>query len=59
MTDDMDNDGSIEIGDLSEDDIGHILTIIATDGYYNKLRCKVSAQHGREFWVLKDTPVDL
>ena len=36
MTDDMDNDGSIEIGDLSEDDIGHILTIIATDGYYKQ-----------------------
>ena len=36
MTDDMDNDGSTEIGDLSEDDIGHILTIIATDGYYKQ-----------------------
>tara|TARA_B100000003_G_scaffold151205_1_gene136452 strand:+ start:4568 stop:4825 length:258 start_codon:yes stop_codon:yes gene_type:complete len=36
MTDGMDNDGSIEIGDLSEDDIGHILTIIATDGYYKQ-----------------------
>jgi len=36
MPDDMDNDGSTEIGDLSEDDIGHILTIIATDGYYKQ-----------------------
>ena len=25
-----------EIGDLSEEDIGHILTIIATDGYYKQ-----------------------
>ena len=25
-----------ETGDLSEEDIGHILTIIATDGYYKQ-----------------------
>ena len=27
---------SAEIEDLSEEDIGHILTIIATDGYYKQ-----------------------
>ena len=30
------NDGITDDGDLTEEDIGNILTIIATDGYYKQ-----------------------
>ena len=42
---------SAEIDDLSEEDIGHILTIIATDGYYKQAEIvKVSCPAcGEEF----------
>ena len=36
MEDNEDAPASTEIGDLSEEDIGHILTIITTDGYYKQ-----------------------
>ena len=36
MEDEEKEPTNTEIGDLSEEDIGHILTIIATDGYYKQ-----------------------
>ena len=30
------NENKIEHGDLTEEDIGNILTVIATDGYYKQ-----------------------
>ena len=36
MEDEEGQSNNTEIGDLSEEDIGHIMTIIATDGYYKQ-----------------------
>ena len=51
MTNDEDEQRSSDVGDLSEEDIGHIMTIIATDGYYKQAEIvKVSCPAcGEEF----------
>ena len=51
MTNDEDEHRSSDVGDLSEEDIGHIMTIIATDGYYKQAEIvKVSCPAcGEEF----------
>ena len=51
MTSSEDGQGNTDVGDLSEEDIGHIMTIIATDGYYKQAEIvKVSCPAcGEEF----------
>ena len=51
MTSNEDEQRSSDVGDLSEEDIGHIMTIIATDGYYKQAEIvKVSCTAcGEEF----------
>lgn len=51
MTSNEDEQRSSDVGDLSEEDIGHIMTIIATDGYYKQAEIvKVSCPAcGEEF----------
>tara|TARA_B100000676_G_C17685599_1_gene633618 strand:- start:66 stop:323 length:258 start_codon:yes stop_codon:yes gene_type:complete len=51
MTNDEHEQGTTDAGDLSEEDIGHIMTIIATDGYYKQAEIvKVSCPAcGEEF----------
>ena len=51
MTNDEHEQGTTDAGDLSEEDIGHIMTIIATDGYYKQAKIvKVSCPAcGEEF----------
>ena len=51
MTSNEDGGENIDVGDLSEEDIGHIMTIIATDGYYKQAEIvKVSCPAcGEEF----------
>ena len=51
MTNDEHEQGTTDGGDLSEEDIGHIMTIIATDGYYKQAEIvKVSCPAcGEEF----------
>ena len=51
MTNDDHEQGTTDAGDLSEEDIGHIMTIIATDGYYKQAEIvKVSCPAcGEEF----------
>ena len=51
MTNDEHQQGTTDAGDLSEEDIGHIMTIIATDGYYKQAEIvKVSCPAcGEEF----------
>ena len=51
MTNDEDEQRSSDVGDLTEEDIGHIMTIIATDGYYKQAEIvKVSCPAcGEEF----------
>ena len=51
MTNDEHEQGTTDAGDLSEEDIGHIMTIIATDGYYKQTEIvKVSCPAcGEEF----------
>ena len=51
MTNDEHEQGTTDVGDLSEEDIGHIMTIIATDGYYKQAEIvKVSCPAcGEEF----------
>ena len=51
MTNSEDGQGNTDVGDLSEEDIGHIMTIIATDGYYRQAEIvKVSCPAcGEEF----------
>ena len=51
MTNDEYEQGTTDAGDLSEEDIGHIMTIIATDGYYKQAEIvKVSCPAcGEEF----------
>ena len=61
MEDNEDAPASTEIGDLSEEDIGHILTIIATDGYYKQAEIVkvVCPACGEEFLGTKRHQVDL
>ena len=51
MTNDEHEQGTTDASDLSEEDIGHIMTIIATDGYYKQAEIvKVSCPAcGEEF----------
>lgn len=51
MTNDEHEQGTTNASDLSEEDIGHIMTIIATDGYYKQAEIvKVSCPAcGEEF----------
>ena len=51
MTGSENGQGNTDVGDLSEEDIGHIMTIIATDGYYKQAEIvKVSCPAcGEEF----------
>ena len=51
MTSNEDGRENTDVGDLSEEDIGHIMTIIATDGYYKQAEIvKVSCPAcGEEF----------
>ena len=51
MTSDEHEQGTTDASDLSEEDIGHIMTIIATDGYYKQAEIvKVSCPAcGEEF----------
>ena len=57
MTNDEHEQGTTDAGDLSEEDIGHIMTIIATDGYYKQAEIvKVSCPAcGRSSWEPRDT----
>ena len=51
MTSNEDGRENTDVGDLIEEDIGHIMTIIATDGYYKQAEIvKVSCPAcGEEF----------